>query len=235
MSTSALPGASVKTRRHYLLELTVVVACTALVVSIMPAADAIDAGIGPKTFLLARMAFLVLLCTWFLRRNGERWADLGLRRPSRWWMVPMLVAAGFLLIIMVSMFMMHVLLPTIDAQLPQGRAIPTMRADPWEYLFWAIPVSWGSAALGEELLFRGFILNRIGQAIGSSRPQAVFVGVVLQAAIFGALHIHQGIGGVLMTGASGLVLGLIWLVGGRNLWACFLLHGLVNFLAFNGL
>jgi hypothetical protein len=105
LATSALPEAPAKTRWHYLLELAIVVACTALLVSIMPAADAINAGWGPKSFMLARMAFLVLLCTWFLRGNGERWADAGLRRPGRWWMVPLLVAGGFLLFIMVSMFM----------------------------------------------------------------------------------------------------------------------------------
>ncbi len=63
----------------------------------------------------------------------------------------------------------------------------------------------------------------------------MFVAVVLQAAIFGAFHIYQGIGGVLTTTAAGLVLGLIWLVGGRNLWACVLLHGFVDFLGANGL
>jgi membrane protease YdiL (CAAX protease family) len=201
----------------------------------MSAADAINAGIGPKLFLVARMAFLVLLCTWFLRRNGERWADFGLRRPRRWWMVPLLAAGGFLLLIMVSMFMMHLLLPAIGAKDPEVGRTPAMRADLGEYLFWAIPVSWGSAAFGEELLARGFILNRIGQVIGSSRTPAIFAAVVLQAVIFGLFHIHQGIGGVLMTGAAGLIIGLIWLVGGRNLWPCFLLHGLIDFLAANGL
>ena len=223
-----------KTRRHYLVELTIVVAFTVLVTSTMSAADAIDAGIGPKAFLLARMAFLVLLCTWFLRRNGERWADLGLRRPARWWRVPLLVAGGFLLVIMVSM-LMPVLLPAIGAPLPQVRGTPTLGADLWEYLFWAIPVSWGSAAFGEELLFRGFVLNRIGRSIGSLTTPAIVVAVVLQAAIFGSLHIYQGIGGVLITGAVGLVIGVIWLVGGRNLWPCILLHGLIDFLGANGL
>jgi membrane protease YdiL (CAAX protease family) len=201
----------------------------------MPAADAINAGIGPKSFLLARMAFLVLLCTWFLRRNGERWSDLGLRRPRRWSMVALLIACGFLLLIMASMFMMHLLLPAIGAQLPEARRTPTPPADLWEYLFWAIPVTWGSAAFGEELLFRGFILNRIGLVIGSSRTPAILVAIFLQAAIFGSLHGYQGIGGVLMAGAAGLVIGIIWLAGGRNLWPCFLLHGLVDFLAVNGL
>lgn len=150
-------------------------------------------------------------------------------------MVPLLVIGGFLLLIMASMFMTHLLLPAIGAQLPQGRPIPTMRDDLGEYLFWAIPVSWGSAAFGEELLARGFILNRIAHVIGSLRTPAICAAIVLQAAIFGAFHIYQGIGGALMTGAAGLILGLVWLVGGRNLWPCFLLHGLIDFLVANGL
>lgn len=155
------------------------------------------------------------------------------------------MVGGFLLLIMMSTFMMRVLLPAIGAQPPQVRPTPTMHADLAEYLFWAIPVSWGSAAFGEELLARGFILNRIARIIGSSKigssktgsskTPAVLAAVFLQAAIFGAFHIHQGIGGALMTGAAGLILGLVWLGGGRNLWACFLLHGLIDFLAANGL
>ena len=61
-------------------------------------------------------------------------------------MVPLLVAGGFLLLIGASMFMMHVLLPAIGAQLPQGNRTPAMRSGLGEYLFWAILVSWGSAA-----------------------------------------------------------------------------------------
>jgi uncharacterized protein len=234
LATSPLSGVPPRTRKQSLLELIIVVACTALVLSTMSAAEAIGGGAGPKSFLLARMLFLVLLCTWFLRRNGERWADLGLRRPHRWWMVPVLIAGGFLLLVMVSMLMLH-LLPAIGAQLPQGRRIPTLRADRWEYLFWAIPVTWGSAAFGEELLFRGFILDRIVQVIGSSRNAAMFAAVVVQAVIFGSLHAYQGIGGMIVTGAAGLVIGLVWLAGGRNLWACVLLHGLIDTLAVNGL
>jgi membrane protease YdiL (CAAX protease family) len=212
-----------------------VVALTGTFVFVMPASDAIDAGIGPKAFLLGRMAFLVILCAYLLRRNGERWADLGLRRPRRWWIVPLLAVAGFVLLAALSMFMMRVLLPALAAEMRQPRPTPTMQSDFPEYLFWAFAVAWGSAAFGEELIARGFILDRIAKVIGSSSSAAMVAAILLQAALFGSFHLHQGIAGALMTGAAGLVLGLVWLAGGRNLWACFLLHGLVDFLAANGL
>jgi membrane protease YdiL (CAAX protease family) len=96
-------------------------------------------------------------------------------------------------------------------------------------------VSWGSAAFGEELLARGFILDRLAKVIGGRQSPAFVAAVFLQAAIFGAFHMYQGIGGAIVTAAAGLVLGLVWLFGRHNLWPSVLLHGLVDFLAANGL
>jgi len=79
------------------------------------------------------------------------------------------------------------------------------------------------------LVVRGFLLDRIAKVIGSSGTPTYLAAIVLQATLFGAFHIYQGIGGALITGAVGLLIGLVWLVGGRNLWACILLHGLVDF------
>ncbi len=119
-------------------------------------------------------------------------------------------------------------LPAIGAERPQVILPPTIQEDRAEYLFWALAVSWGSAAVGEELLLRGFILDRIAKVVGSSTIPAMLIAIILQAAIFGAFHAHQGLGGVLLTGSAGLVLGLVWLTSGRNLWPGILLHGIVN-------
>ena len=90
----------------------------------------------------------------------------------------------------------------------------------------------GRAAGGsyQGLVVRGFLLDRIAQVIGSSGTPALLLAIGLTAALFGAFHLYQGLGGALLTGAVGLVIGLIWLWGGRNLWACILLHGLVDFI-----
>ena len=97
-----------------------------------------------------------------------------------------------------------------------------------QYLFYGFVVSWGSAAFGEELLLRGFILDRIAKLIGSDRVPALLAAIVVQAALFGSFHFHQGSNALVAT-VAGLVFGVIWLLGGRNLWACILLHGLVDF------
>ena len=231
MVPAASPLPSATPRWRYALQAAVVVTLIGIFLFVMSPSDVVGRGAGPKLFLLLRMAGLVLLCTWLLRREGEHWADVGLHRPRRWWMVPLLAAGGFVLLVALSSAMYQVILPAIGAQPPQLSAGRVIRGNLAEYLYAAIPVAWGSAAFGEELVVRGFLLDRIAKVIGSSGTPTYLAAIVLQAALFGAFHFYQGIGGALLTGAVGLLIGLVWLVGGRNLWACILLHGLVDFVS----
>jgi membrane protease YdiL (CAAX protease family) len=210
-----------------LLELLAVLALASAFLSIMSAYDTINAGAGPKAFLVGRMAVLVLLCTWLLRRSGERWRDLGLVRPKRWWLVPLLIIGGFVVLVIAANLIRNVLVPSMGLQPPGPNALTGLRGDFPEYLFYATLVSWGSAAFGEELLLRGFVLNRLLKILGRDDAGAALIAIVVQAAIFGSLHIHQGANALVAT-AAGLVFGFIWLLGGRNLWACVLLHGSVD-------
>ena len=49
-----------------------------------------------------------------------------------------------------------------------------------------------------------------------------------QALIFGALHAYQGAGGAILAALTGLMLGFVYLLGNRNLWACIILHGMID-------
>lgn len=213
-------------RLRAFLELALVISAFVVALSVMTVDEAVGRGAGPKLFVLARMAALVLLCTWLLHRGGERWADVGLRRPPRWWSVPLMVALGFAGFVAIAMTA-GPLLAAVGIE-PPRHSDTALQGNLLEYLFWAGPVTWGTAAFGEELLLRGFVLDRIGKTIGSTRMPAMLAAIALQAALFGSLHFHQGLGGVLVTGTIGLMFGLVWLAGGRNLWACIILHGLIN-------
>jgi membrane protease YdiL (CAAX protease family) len=167
----------------------------------LSASEVVGGGWPAKLALVGRMALLVAVAWWMLRAAGRRWADVGLRKPRRWWGVALAVVLGYL-------------------------ALP-------EYLYWALPVAWGSAAVGEELVARGFLTDRIATLLGGDVPPraAVFAAVVLQGLLFGACHAWQGLGGALLTAGVGVSLGLVWLWTGRNLWAAIILHGLVDFVS----
>lgn len=233
MSTSILSVPQAGGRRLAGLQVAVM---TVLVVAVsipFSASDVVGAGYGPKLALLGRMLLLVAAAAWMMRAAGRRWSDVGLRAPRRWWIVPLAVVVGYLALGALAGVMHAVILPALGLPGPDLSAFSRLRGDLPEYLFWALPVAFGSAAFGEELVARGFLTDRIATLLGGAAPNGVvvFAAVLLQGALFGACHAYQGLGGALLTGAVGMVIGLVWLWSGRNLWAAILLHGLVDFVS----
>ena len=86
-------------------------------------------------------------------------------------------------------------------------------------------MTWVLIGFGEEFVFRGFILNRLLVLTGETRPGRVMASL-LQAIWFGAGHASQGLTGMLMTGAVGFMLALVFLTRtNRNLWPLVIAHG----------
>lgn len=95
------------------------------------------------------------------------------------------------------------------------------------YIFWVI-VAWVIGGFTEELLFRGFMLERFGK-LYRQLPFAIGLSVITQAIIFGQQHYYyQGAVGVAATGAIGLVSGIIYVLTQKRLWPLILSHGLAN-------
>jgi membrane protease YdiL (CAAX protease family) len=88
-------------------------------------------------------------------------------------------------------------------------------------------VVWTWAAFGEELAYRGYVLNRAADVGGRTRAAWV-VAFVLVMALFGFGHSYQGIAGMIGSAVSGLIFGLVYLGSGRNLWASITAHGVTD-------
>ena len=212
------------------LAMAVLVAAVAVPLS---ASDVVGAGWPARLALVGRIALLVAVAWWMLRAAGRRWSDVGLKAPRRWWRVALAVVLGYLAMGAMAGAMHAAVLPALGLATPDLSAFSGLRGDLPEYLFWALPVAWGSAAIGEELVARGFLTDRLATLLGGQVPPgaAVFAAVILQGLLFGACHAYQGLGGALLTAGAGVVLGLVWLWTGRNLWAAIILHGLVDFVS----
>ncbi|MEE9354076.1 MAG: type II CAAX endopeptidase family protein [Methylococcaceae bacterium] len=89
----------------------------------------------------------------------------------------------------------------------------------WSWLVFLVMASL-VAPIGEEIVFRGFILNSYAQAIGAHR--AVWISAIL----FGLAHHSPP--HVVAAFFSGLVFARFVMAGG-SLWASIVAHGLVNF------
>ena len=96
-----------------------------------------------------------------------------------------------------------------------------------ELAFVAVLYALIGAGFYEEFTFRGFLMQGLAMLVGGSR--GAWIGAcVLQGALFGAAHAYQNPLGIAITGTLGILMGLLVLASGRNLWAVIIGHGLFD-------
>lgn len=177
---------------------------------------------GPLAIVLG-----ALIATWLLHRRGQRWRDLGLRRPDDWGKIALGVILTLALAFAAQFLVAQPIINATRLVQPDLSALAVVRESPATLMIFIGPLSWGSAAFGEEFVARGFILNRLGLALGGTRA-AWIAAALAQAVIFGLAHGWQGAAGIITTGIIGLVFGLAYLAIGRNLWLTILAHGVID-------
>lgn len=94
-----------------------------------------------------------------------------------------------------------------------------------------VPSVWLCAALGEEFLFRGYLLTRLAQIFGGSTAAWV-IAIVGQGVAFGLAHWYQGPVAMVPIAVGAMLFGAVSVMWGRNLWPAIIAHGLVDTLGF---
>ncbi len=214
------------TRTVVAAQLAILFVATAILIPAVTPGEAVTGGLWVKLAFLARVAVLVTLATWMLRRRSLGWSDMGLKRPE-WRRFLIALPAGLLIVFLFSK-VTAVLLPHVGLKPPDHSMFAPIKGNLGQYLFLLLPVTVGTAAFGEELLFRGFITDALSRLFNRPGIISSIIAITAQALIFGGLHFYQGLGGVVVTGVIGLGLGLTWLISGRNLWAGIIIHALLD-------
>ena len=173
------------------------------------------------------IGILLALATWLLWRRGASWRELGCRRPQELGTAAAWTAALFVADMLLIPLITAVVGNALGWPSQQLEAFAGLRGNLARYLVLLLPISWGTAAFGEELLFRGFLARRLSDAFGATRLAEVAANLG-QAALFGLGHAYLGPRGMLNAAALGLTAGLAYRWGGRNLWPLFIAHGLVD-------
>lgn len=174
----------------------------------------------------------ILVATLLMKRRGIKWRDFGLKLPSgrRAWLKS--IALAILAVVTVIGMFVVVLGPLLtmlglEDQSDSPDRFAFVIGKPHLFFAYLIGVVWIGAALGEELLMRGFVLNRLAAFFGDGRF-AWSVALLVQAIIFGWMHAWQGWSGMIGTGLVALIFGAIYLMGKRQLFPLILAHGIVN-------
>ena len=154
--------------------------------------------------------------------RGGTLADLGFRRPERWTMVPLQVAAILAAFIAVQTLAQLLVSSFISVPEPDLSRYDSIAGNLSAAIIMALVLPL-TASIPEEIIYRGFLMGRLSDVFGRSIGGA-FMTVFVQALVFGAIHFQWGIGGMILTIMMGIVWGSAYLLCGRNLWIVILAH-----------
>ena len=161
----------------------------------------------------------------FRLRDGS-WTAMGLRRPASWRRTVWIAMAAAALRILLSAAVIDPVTAHFwpAANPPSGMNEITGH---WKVALQWFLLVWTFAAFGEEIGYRGYLINRGADVAGRTRL-GYWLGVVAVSVLFGYGHYYKGPAGIIDSGMAGLILGAAYLLAGRNLWACILAHGFID-------
>jgi membrane protease YdiL (CAAX protease family) len=184
-------------------------------------------GFGPigllamLVILASNLVFLLLstlLVLAWAQRSRTPWRDLGFVRPGNWIIT---VAGGIVFGVAFKLAMKSIVMPLLGAD-PINHAYHHLVGNRGALPGMLFTVIVG-AGFGEELLFRGYLFERLGRLFGSARWAKPLI-VLLTSAVFAAGHIAvQGRDGALQALITGLTFGTIFAVTGR-IWVLMVAH-----------
>lgn len=164
-----------------------------------------------STVMAATTAFGMVVALFvsglWLRKDGalaEAWKIL----PSDGWGRTLLIAFITTIAILGWFALGTMALASIGLGTPDVSEILAMVTESgFHYILWVVLVALFAAGFGEELLYRGFLMDRLQRLKGVG--STLWGPVIIQGLIFGVSHGYQSLAGVIITGVVGIGLG--WL------------------------
>jgi membrane protease YdiL (CAAX protease family) len=175
---------------------------------------------------------LTLAIFWVVSRiRGSTWSDFGLARPKSWGRTILMgvgVTVGMLVSFVVLTSLIQLVFPNPQQELSR---FAFLRGD-LPNLIVNVLAMWFTAGFIEELLWRGYLMNRLVDLQGNKSKLAWVIALVGSAIIFGLGHTYQGLGGVIKITTLGLLFGAAFLTVRRNLWPLVFAHALLDTISF---
>ena len=186
---------------------------------------AVTVAIFIKVFPLSGILFGLLVIFFLTSFGGFNDFRTWFQGPKSWWnCVAMALSAS-----LVSMFISYFLLRLFRASPfggPDYSRFSVVHGNGKLLLVWLLLI-WTIVAFGEEIIGRGFIINRL-LVVFERTFNPPFLAIAVSAMIFGSVHFYQGIAGVVDNTCTGIIFGTLYLNPGRNLWSNFLSHGFID-------
>ena len=179
---------------------------------------------------VSKTPYLFLLGWASLRLRGLRWKDVGFARPQSWGKAVVIgVVAGASMQVF-ELFVTQPLLARWLHKMPDLSDFNDVVGN-WKLLLFYMVLLWTLGALGEEIVYRGYLMNRVAKFFHGSQKAWIF-GLIAVSVIFGCAHLDQGATGMIENIWDGLLLGALYLLCGRNLATPVIAHATMDTLDF---
>jgi membrane protease YdiL (CAAX protease family) len=175
---------------------------------------------------VSKTPFLLMLGWISIRIRGMRWRNVGLTLNRGWLSTLTLGVGAGLLMEAFELFVSQPMLIRITGKLPDLSDFQTIHGNlKWTLIL--LVLTWPLAAFGEEMVWRGYLMNRVVDLAKNTRL-AWIVSLVAVNMVFGYAHSYQGITGIVDEGLMGLLLGLFYRGTGCNLSVPVIAHGVAD-------
>jgi len=175
---------------------------------------------------LSKTPVLLVLGWISLRLRNVGWRGVGLKLYRSW---KITLALGVVAGLLMEAFELFVSQPILVRWLGKQPDLEIFRAlhGNLKLTLVAVALAWTLAAFGEELVYRGYLMNRVADLFNRTRTAWV-VSLIAVHVVFGLAHAYQGMTGIIDEGLMGVLLGVMYLATGRNLAVPIVAHGIAD-------
>ncbi|HSY90807.1 MAG TPA: CPBP family glutamic-type intramembrane protease [Candidatus Binatus sp.] len=179
---------------------------------------------------VSKTPYLFVLGWASLRLRGMRWKDVGFARPRSWGKALLLGCTVGVVMEALELFITQPLLARWLGKMPDLSDFADMTGNLKVFLFYMV-LLWTLGALGEEIDYRGYLMNRVAGVFRDTKAAWV-VSLIVVSIVFGCGHLDQGWTGMIENVWNGLLLGALYLACGRNLAVPVIAHAVGDTLDF---
>ena len=175
---------------------------------------------------ISKTPFLFLLAWLSLRFRNLGWKDVGLKRSESLLKTILIGVSAGIGIELLELLVTQPFLVRLNGQMPDLSQFQVLRHNP-KMLLLGLALTWTLVAFGEEMVYRGYLMNRIAE-LGRDSRLAWTVSLILVNVLFGAAHLGQGNTGMIENAIDGTFLGVLYLRGKGSLATPVIAHGVTD-------
>ncbi len=183
-----------------------------------------DLGLGAGTILV--LTVLVVFAA-YLDSGMKLFSSLGFQKKNiNWFNLAIIAPITGLIILLIYRYLL-VPIVTKFTGVPIDISTFDLLRDNLPVLLVTLGFVWTSAAFGEEIIFRGYLMTRFSKVFGNSTPSIV-ANIIIFGIFFGTIHAYQGITGQILSGITGTMIATLFHLRKNDLWFCVVVHGTVD-------